>query len=370
MAQIRETGGSSPKPVTAKDAGTAEAKPTETKPAEAKSSPESAPTVKRWQARDVKLPEAEGSSNFATAKPAKAGPSLDGSKPVANPSIEGVGSGAASGSQGGNPSIDGIDGAKDAKFEKVEGGVPFVAGPGDKGDIDPNDITQGGLGDCYMLSSLATMAQQHPQAIRDMIKGPDKDGNYTVTLYDKRSFFKPWDPPFHPVEVKVSPDIPMKNGHPAFAQFGDQAGGQTEIWPSLIEKAYAQHYGGNKYHGIEGGWGNEAMEHLTGESSSTAKPKDMSLEQLQQTLKDGKGMTLSSLNDYKLGPIDIPDATESNPLYKNGTLIANHEYYITGVDPKTNEVLIHNPWGYNPEIRIPYDQFKDAFRQVSMNPLK
>jgi hypothetical protein len=286
------------------------------------------------------------------------------------PSLDGVGQVAVSGNTGGNPKLDGVDGAKGATYGRIPGGTPFVAGGGDSNPISPNDISQGALGDCYLMSSLATMAQQNPDAIKNMIQGPDKDGTYTVTLYDKKPIWQPWGDDFSKVEVKVTPDLPLKDGNPVFAQALDEQGGQREIWPALIEKAYAEHFGGNNYHSIEGGWGNEAMEHLTGKASSTANPKDLKFEQLQQMLSDGKGITLGSLNDLKLGPIDLPDSHDHNELYKNGTLICNHEYFVTGVDPKTKEVIVHNPWGWDRgDIRLPFDKFQSAFRQVSTNPL-
>lgn len=315
-------------------------------------------------------PKKEAPAAAAKGNVAVQGDAFVSSQPKKGPSLDGVGTGAHVGNLGGNPKFDGVDGAKGATYGKIPGGTPFVAADGDTNAVSPNDIAQGALGDCYVMSSLATIAQQNPDLIKNMIKGPDKDGNYTVTLYDKKPAWQFWGDDFKKVEVKVSPDLPLKDGSPVFAQALDQKNGQTEIWPGLIEKAWAQHFGGSNYHSIEGGWGNEAMEHLTGKKSDTFDPGNMSFEQLQKMVSDGKGITLGSLNDLKLGPIDLPDSHDSNALYKNGTLITNHEYFVTGVDPKTKEVIVHNPWGWDRgDIRIPFDQFQKAFRQVSTNPL-
>ena len=56
------------------------------------------------------------------------------------------------------------------------------------------------------------------------------------------------------------------NGKPAFAQ-----GNQSEIWVLLLEKAWAKFYGG--YGNVEGGWGREVYNELTG-APCTSFPTD------------------------------------------------------------------------------------------------
>merc|ERR1719336_2496382 len=59
------------------------------------------------------------------------------------------------------------------------------------GDVDPNDISQGGVGDCWLLSAISAMAE-YDGAIHALFKNsdgiaerPSDDPNtYTVTLYD------------------------------------------------------------------------------------------------------------------------------------------------------------------------------------------
>ena len=47
----------------------------------------------------------------------------------------------------------------------------FEKGKLDAADIDPNDVEQGAIGDCYFMSAIAAVAQANPQAIKNLIRG-------------------------------------------------------------------------------------------------------------------------------------------------------------------------------------------------------
>jgi hypothetical protein len=62
----------------------------------------------------------------------------------------------------------------------------------------------------------------------------------------------------------------------------------------LIEKAYAQYHG--SYGEIEGGFTNEALEHLTGSESERSNADDVSIQSLSDSLNDGSAITVETLN--------------------------------------------------------------------------
>lgn len=111
-------------------------------------------------------------------------------------------------------------------------------------------VNQGGLGDCWFMSSLAALAQANPQAIMDMVRD-NGDGTYTVMLF----FPDEWQ------AVVVDADFPVgSDGRPLFAGKDDYC---DALWPLLVEKAAAQLAGG--YENLENLHPMLAMTVLTGQ---------------------------------------------------------------------------------------------------------
>jgi hypothetical protein len=270
-----------------------------------------------------------------------------------------------------NPDFRRTAGGLGATYTAIAG-TPFVRGPSDATDIDPNDVRQGNLGDCYLLASMAAIARQNPDAIRRLIRD-NGDGTYTVTLYRNSRPLRFWRPEYIPVEVEVTPEFPAVDGRPVFAQPDDGSGSHQELWTLLVEKAYAQQRGG--YGDLEGGWGHVAMSSLTGVESEWHAPSSISLSDLANHLDQGHAVTASSLADLSVDVggqqvWDIPDASDVHPLFQSDVLYENHEYYVTGVNQETGTVSIRNPWGRHlPEIDLRFDDFQSAFRRISINPI-
>ena len=280
---------------------------------------------------------------------------------------------------GGNPDDEGPENPDFSRTAAGEGatytalaGTPFVPGAGDGADVHPNDIRQGNLGDCYLMASMAAIAQQNPDAIRRMIRD-NGDGTYTVTLHRNSRPLRFWQPEYTPVEVTVTPEFPAVDGNPVFAQPGDGGGPQQELWILLVEKAYAQQRGG--YDRLQSGWGHTALNTLTGVESEWHAPSALTLDDLASHFDQGHAVTVSSLADLSVDVggeqvWDIPDASDTHPLFQSDVLFEHHEYYVSGVDQETGIVSIRNPWGWHqPEIDLSFDDFQSAFRRVSINPI-
>lgn len=253
-----------------------------------------------------------------------------------------------------------------AVYGQVDGQL-FARGIGDARDIDINDVKQGAVGDCYFMSSLAALAKSNPEAVRNMIRD-NGDGTYVVTLHQRRLPWEPGSGEFKPVRITISGELPLRNGSATFAAFGDADGQKQELWAALIEKAYATYRGG---YGIsEGGWPANAMETLTGKSSTSKPANTVSISELERHVRRGDAVAATTLLDFKFDDAhEIPDLSDSNPLISNHTLVASHAYTVVGVDVAANTVTVRNPWG-GPSalVTLSYEDFQTSMSEVAWNP--
>lgn len=240
-------------------------------------------------------------------------------------------------------------------LEESEYSRVFIAGDTDGKAIHPNDVSQGQVGDCYLIASLASLADQNPEAIRKMIKA-NGDGTFTVTLYVRNEHGL-----LIPHEVLVNP-----RKHPGdHVNFADDG---SEAWPLLIEKAYAQLYGGYEEIG-KGGLLTTALEALSGKESTAMRLSDLSIEQLAQYDQADYAITIES---HRNGL--------THELYRDGVLVTKHGYYVSDVNPENGTVTIRNPWGWpdspsesgtNPdtlEITMTFEDFQSNFKSMVVNP--
>lgn len=258
---------------------------------------------------------------------------------------------------------------KGATYGHVEGQL-FVRGQGEASDIDPSDIKQGHLGDCYFMSSLGAIARANPELLRKMIH-PNDDGTYTVTFHQRRLPWEPGSGEFKPVSITVTAELPLINGKPAFAGADDATpAGQQELWVGLVEKAYASFRGG---YGIadQGGYGGNAMEAITGVSSRSQPADTVAFEDLARRFRAGEAVTASTLCDVKLGGLDFPDRSDEARELNDGTLVASHVYFVTGLDEAKRTVTLQNPWGKDrPPVTLSYADFQRLFWEVASNPTR
>mmetsp|Transcript_43880 Transcript_43880/g.121994 ORF Transcript_43880/g.121994 Transcript_43880/m.121994 type:complete len:759 (-) Transcript_43880:115-2391(-) len=122
--------------------------------------------------------------------------------------------------------------------------------------VDPNDMQQGGLGDCWLISSFAALSE-FPSQVCKLVEPNTiaKDGKYTVNLYDYSQK--------KVVPVVVDDRIPLgQGGLPRFTGFTKD----DEIWPCIFEKAVAKLAG--SYENIDGADPAFALGMLTGTPSS------------------------------------------------------------------------------------------------------
>lgn len=240
----------------------------------------------------------------------------------------------------------------------------FVQGAGDANSVDMNDIAQGKVGDCWMMAPLAELAKNDPEAIKRMIHD-NGNGTYTVTFKEKH-FDLVHGTYFKDVPVTVTDDFRGGLGGNRHAGMGDKdAAGRGEVWPLIIEKAYAEAKGG--YENIRnGGDPSEFMEALTGRTATSYAPmgiiSGVSYDQLKSDFDSGKNIAFCTL------PQPQPSLFYSPPLGYN--LINSHCYAVQNIYTDANGkrmVQLYNPWGSDHPAPIPFDDLAANFSKVVVN---
>jgi hypothetical protein len=223
----------------------------------------------------------------------------------------------------------------------------FSEGKGDRNSIDPDDVRQGALGDCYLLSAMAAIAVRNPDLLKMLVETVG-EGEYLVKFYDPATgeLMR---------EVRVKNIFPLdENGQAMFAKPGDQG----EMWVQLFEKAYASEFGGYGEIG-EGGLSDKPFELLTGNDATVYRAdsdyKTPTVADLINHWKAGDAVVASSLSKEKA----------AGPRYdgEEPDLVAAHAYYVTDVNEKDRTVTIRNPWGWDRgEVVLSFDEFEVEMR--------
>jgi hypothetical protein len=123
--------------------------------------------------------------------------------------------------------------------------------------INPRDLTQGVVGDCWLVAALANLAE-YPAAIRNCFVNLERTarGKYSIRLFDPLS--KKWE------TIVIDDFIPvMKEREGGVAQPLSMKPTGSEIWALLIEKALAKFCG--SYSALVGGSSGWAWHVLTGD---------------------------------------------------------------------------------------------------------
>ncbi|MFJ4171811.1 C2 family cysteine protease [Paenarthrobacter sp. NPDC089714] len=241
---------------------------------------------------------------------------------------------------------------------------PDVDVPGDvRKDPDagnPRDINQGHIGDCWLLAGIGSVAQilERQGKLDEFLQSHmrpvgDPPTQWVVTLYEDGK----------PVEVTV--EAKSTDG-------GVRGADGQPNWLSIYERAAAEHLGGS-YEDIEGGFGNEAMELMTGQSGH--HEGELNLDRIEEKLADGQAVAVGT-EDVKDDDFDW--FWESEEVNRND-VVPNHEYIV--VDVKTNDdgekvIVLANPWGpdggymkdddhhKSGTLELTEDQYKENFDSV------
>jgi len=212
----------------------------------------------------------------------------------------------------------------------------YLTESGDTTAISVNDIHQGQIGDCFLLSSIGELAQWHSSSITNMIKS-NANGTETVTLYagtnGKPAGFGATS--FKPITETVTNTFASNGVNNGATQ--DVVNGTKEIWVQVLEKAVAQEDGGMS--AISNG-GNPciALQELTGHTATWNNPATLSAATLTRDLTGGD--------------LIVMDTASSGLGYG---LVGNHAYMMEGVQGTGSSAMVKlgNPWGMDQPQLIP-----------------
>jgi hypothetical protein len=197
------------------------------------------------------------------------------------------------------------------------------------------DEDQGYLGDCYLISSLGSVADSNPAAIQNMIVDNGVDPvtglhTWTVRFYvnGKADY------------VTVDNQLPTSGGTLIFDGYGHGATNPPGLWIALIEKAYAQwnetgnegRDGTNSYSAIAGGWMADVYAQVLGHSASSYNMTSSSDQQ-----------ALISAMTSKMA---VSIGTDNGNVLAYG-LYGGHAYAVTSYNASNGTFTLYNPWGSN-----------------------
>lgn len=258
--------------------------------------------------------------------------------------------------------------------EASEGPVS-VKGAGDAHEFDATDVNQGGLGDCYLLAALMTLANTNPGLLDNAISEKKDDGTYDVTLYKRKGFLGSGDLEKQTVNVTSSFVVHKGTSTPAYAKGGDFDMEETferEIWVQLIEKAYAKMNGG--YKKIDGGFEAVALEALTGEEYGSTglgngflgigKTSDADMKTNIKKAVDDKEPITASTKSQKA--IDKADKKAGVTFAADNDIVGRHAYAVMEADD--SKIKVRNPWGSsaaNAEPEMDWSQFRSYYGRFS-----
>jgi hypothetical protein len=221
--------------------------------------------------------------------------------------------------------------------------------------FDPDDVAQGSIGDCFMLSSIGSLLSSDAgdEFIRDNVRWDSEKEGFWVTLYSDGE----------PHEVFVD------------HVYGD--GARQEDWDWLIfsgdkpsiaalyEAAISKEHG---YGYLDGGVPADAMEMITGGTVDVVENSDYSgldsaqVDDLRDVLDDGGQVVISS---PRSGDSQIT-VTDADGETREIEVVNTHSYVVTRIDAD-GSVWMQNPWGPGNsadgggEFRVSSDDVADLF---------
>lgn len=191
-----------------------------------------------------------------------------------------------------------------------------------------SDISQGLIGDCYMLAAFTSAAAR--EGMVEKLLRDNGDGTFTATFQERPlGSFR-----YKPVEVTVDARLYVnKDGVPLYAGVKKDA-----LWVAVLEKAFAQWQGNFQKVGM-GSENGFALSALTGRVSTTdslwgRKDHDRVFAKVKKALDEGRLVMAGTYAD------------EDRERYPGSGLISCHAYAVLSTREEGGKqyVTLRNPW--------------------------
>jgi len=232
----------------------------------------------------------------------------------------------------------------------------YLTEAGNTSSVAMSDINQGQIGDCFLLSSIGEIVLTSPSFITNMIT-QNANGTETVKLYQ----FQTVKVGHSTVTQLVATTETVTNNFASYSVNNgasqDVVGGVKEIWPQVLENAFAQ-LGGGYSSIMNGGSPVIAMELLTGKAATWYSPVQFGSTAAQVTANFN---ALIKANDM----IVLDTAVAGNSTYN---LVGNHAYMFDGLVSVAGATYVKalNPWGFDQPSLIPVAALSKAFVEVDV----
>lgn len=206
--------------------------------------------------------------------------------------------------------------------------------------IEVNDNFQGGIGNCYLISTLAALAKYPPVIFNIFHKINRIKGYYEIKIKSNDKWYL----------VIIDDLLPVNKKTGSFV-FSDT--NTNEIWTLLIEKAWAKFLG--SYSKIESGSPFIVFSSFTDFKTNIHLRSETNMQSiLTSQFKNGSIIVLQSPSDK----------------CQNDEIAANHAYTLMNI--KNEEIVVRNPWGRtnsgqtitNGETNIPFNQIVNNFEYI------
>ena len=211
----------------------------------------------------------------------------------------------------------------------------------DQGGFGSNDVCQGALGDCWLLAAMTVVAL-HPEYMEKVMdrKGNierQKKGYFAVNIFTAGRF----------EQVLVDSTIlctKTGNQRKPFRPMFVTARDKNELWPMILEKAYARHH--DSFEAINGGFVHKGLMDFTGGFGT-----DIDLQECQVDINSGA--LFKKLLGYKASGFLMGAGSPSGSDSDTSTtgIVQGHAYAILNIVEEsdsngTHQLLcLRNPWG-------------------------